>query len=106
MSLLASTMSIFDNSIWKKGHLRYIACNNAIPLLGCVLSQALTALPNPYQPGSISRHCAQLNTQGIARISSIRTEALRDDGRLPILRLAISPITVDSRKKSTKPAVP
>ena len=30
----------------------------------------------------------------------MRVEALRDDGRLPILRLAISPITVNSRKKS------
>ena len=38
---------------------------------GCAASQALTAAPKPYQPGSISRHCAQLNTQGIARRSSI-----------------------------------
>jgi hypothetical protein len=25
----------------------------------------LTAVPNPYQPGSIRRHCDQLKTQGI-----------------------------------------
>ncbi len=63
------------------------------------------ALPKPYQPGSISRHCAQLNTQGIARRSSISPDALREEGRLPMLRLAISSITVDSRKKRSKPSV-
>ena len=35
-------------------------------------SHALTAAPKPYQPGSIRRHCAQLNTQGMARRSSMR----------------------------------
>src|SRR6516162_160360 len=99
MSLLASTMSMFDSSIWKNGHSRYIPCNILIPLVGWASSQALTALPKPYQPGSIRWHCAQLKTQGMARRSSIRAEARCDDGRLPMLRLAISPITVDSRKK-------
>src|SRR6516225_11164651 len=48
MSLLASTMSMFDSSIWKNGHSRYILCNNLIPLFGWASSQALTALPKPY----------------------------------------------------------
>ena len=47
-----------------------------MPSSGCAASQALTAVPKPYQPGSISRHCAQLNTQGIARRSSMRVELL------------------------------
>ena len=76
-----------------------------MPSCGRVASQASTALPNPYQPGSISRHCAQLKTHGIARRSSIRVEAVRDAGRLPMFRLAISLITVDSRKKRSKPSV-
>ena len=50
------------------------------------------------KPGSISRHWLQLNTQGIARRSSMRVEAVRDAGRLPMLRPAISAIGVDARK--------
>jgi len=49
----------------------------------------LTAAPKPYQPGSIRRHCDQLNTQGMARKSSMRWEFLREAGRLPMFRLAI-----------------
>ena len=41
--------------------------------------------PTPYQPGSISRHWLQLNTHGIARRSSMRVDAVRDAGRLPML---------------------
>ncbi len=52
----------------------------AMPSLGRAASHALTAAPKPYQPGSISRHCAQLNTQGIARRSSMRLR-LRARGR-------------------------
>ena len=47
----------------------------------------------------------QLNTQGIARRSSIRSDALRDAGRLPILSSAISVIGVAARKKRLKPSV-
>ena len=57
-----------------------------------------TAEPKPYQPGSIRRHCAQLKTQGMARRSSMRSEALREAGRLPMLSEAISETTVDWRK--------
>ena len=35
----------------------------------------------PYQPGSITRACDQLNTHGIARRSSIRCEDVRAEGR-------------------------
>ena len=34
-----------------------------------------TRVPTPYQPGSISRHCVQPNTHGIARRSSMRSDA-------------------------------
>ena len=57
--------------------------------------------PQPYQPGSISRHCVQPNTHGIARRSSMRSEPVRDAGRLPTLSDEISPIGVIARKNST-----
>ena len=69
-----------------------------MPVSGFSLSQVSTALPNPYQPGSISRHCAQLNTQGMARRSSISRVFLREAGRLPIFKVAISVITVEAQK--------
>jgi hypothetical protein len=69
------------------------------------LIQASTALPKPYHPGSISRHCAQLNTQGMARRSSISRVFLRDAGRLPMLSVAISVMTVEAQKYSAKPSV-
>src|ERR1700680_3808767 len=98
MSLFASTMAMFDNVVVKHCHGRYIACSVAMPSRGCVPVQVLTAVPNPYQPGSIRRHCDQLKTQGFPHNSSMRAEPVREAGRLPILRLAISPITVESRK--------
>ena len=84
MLLLASTMSMFASRAWKNGHSRYMACSIAMPSSGCAASQALTAVPKPYQPGSIRRHCAQLNTQGIARRSSMLRVCLREAGRLPM----------------------
>jgi hypothetical protein len=65
---------------------------------GASARNASTADPKPYQPGSISRHCPQLKTHGIARKSSIRDDAVRDAGRLPIYSSAISEIGVDARK--------
>ena len=62
-------------------------------------------LPTPYQPGSITRACAQLNTQGMARRSSIRSDLVRLAGREPILSSAISAIGVIWRKKARKPSV-
>ena len=56
------------------------------------------AEPNPYHPGSISRHCAHENTHGIARRVSIARDLLREAGRLPMLSSAISWMTVDSQK--------
>ena len=69
-----------------------------MPLSGCCDIQVSTALPKPYQPGSISRHCAQLNTQGMARRSSMSRVFLRDAGRLPMLSVEISVITVEAQK--------
>ena len=62
------------------------------------MSQPWTAEPKPNQPGSMTRLCDQLNTQGMARRSSIRVEAVRDDGREPIFRSAISAMGVAARK--------
>jgi hypothetical protein len=45
----------------------------------------------------VVRDCDQLNTQGMARRSSMRVEAVRDDGREPIFRSAISAIGVAAR---------
>ena len=69
-----------------------------MPLSGCFAIQASTALAKPYQPGSISRHCAQENTQGMARRSSISRVFLREAGRLPMLSVAISLMTVEPQK--------
>ena len=69
-----------------------------MPCSGCSAIQVSTAEPKPYQPGSISRHCAQLNTQGIARRSSISRVFLRDAGRLPMFSVAISVMTVEPQK--------
>ena len=49
--------------------------------------------------------CAQLNTQGIARRSSIAVDLVRLDGRDPIFSVAISAIGVIARKKSLKAGV-
>src|SRR5262245_65939934 len=98
MSLLASTMSMFDSRPSKNGHSRYIAFRIVIPSLGRAFSHALTAAPKPYQPGSINRHWVQLNTQGIARRSSILFEYVREAGRLTVLSLAILQIVVASQK--------
>jgi hypothetical protein len=91
-------MSMFDSMVRKNGHSAYMVHRSARPLSGLRASQTLTAVPKPYQPGSIRRHCDQLNTQGMARRSSMRWEFLRDAGRLPMLRLAISPMIVVSWK--------
>ena len=61
--------------------------------------------PTPYQPGSMTRACAQLNTQGMARRSSMRSDLVRLAGREPILSSAISAIGVICRKKVLEPSV-
>ena len=105
MSLFASTMSMFESSIWKNGHSRAIACSSVMPSSGRACVHAATAAPKPNQAGSISRHCAHPNTQGIARRSSTRIDFLREAGRLPMCRLAISAITVESQKYRSNPGV-
>ena len=69
-----------------------------MPSLGCPAIQDFTALPKPYHPGSMSRHWAQLNTHGMALRSSIFRVFLRDAGRLPMLSVEISLMTVEAQK--------
>src|SRR6218665_2193913 len=67
-------MSMLDSSVRKNGYWGYILCSNAncAPgVLPCRFTKAATAAPNPYQPGSVSRHWPQLKPQGMARRSSI-----------------------------------
>ncbi len=80
MSDLASTISMLSSVEAKSG--QPAAISRSSPLS----SNASIAAPTPYQPGSITRACAQLNTQGIARRSSIASDFLRLAGREPILR--------------------
>src|SRR6218665_3322556 len=101
-------MSMLDSSVRKNGHWRYILCSNAncAPgVLPCRFTKAATAAPNPYQPGSVSRHWPQLNPQGVARRSSIFWLALRAGGREPMLSSAISRIGVALKKYSVNPGV-
>ena len=53
----------------------------------------------------MTRACAQLNTQGMARRSSMRSDFVRDAGREPIFSSAISVSGVIWRKKVLKPSV-
>src|SRR3954447_22118657 len=98
MLLFASTMSIFESWVRKKGQSRYMAWRKARSWSGWAARQALTADAKPYQPGSIRRHCAQLKTQGIARKSWTRRVFLREAGRLPMFSVAISEMTVEAQK--------
>src|SRR5208283_4269948 len=92
------TMSMLDKRVRKKGQRWYIAFKASSPSSGCASTKALTAEPKPNQPGSISRHCAQENTHGMARRSPIAVVFLREAGREPMLRLAISVMTVEAQK--------
>ena len=94
---MASTMSMLDSMVRKNGQSRHISPQIAMPS-GRAAHQDSTAVPKPYQPGSISRHWLQLNTQGMARRSSMRCEAVREAGRLPMFSSAISAIGVEARK--------
>src|SRR5579859_279323 len=96
-SLFDSTMSMLDSKARKNGQALYMRCSSASPS-GCSFSQASTAEPKPYQPGSIRRHCDHENTQGMARRSSILVDLVREDGREPIFSVAISASGVDWRK--------
>ena len=88
---------MFASTERKNGQSRTIACSvSSSP--GFCASHFSTAVPTPYQPGSMIRHCDQENTHGIARKSSIRVDFVRDAGRLPMFSSAISLIGVASRK--------
>src|ERR1039458_5039866 len=82
-----------------EGHASSISCSKPVS------AKERSACPTPYQPGNMTRACAQLNTQGIARKSSMRSELVRDAGREPILSCEISTSGVICRKKVEKPSV-
>src|SRR5882724_7220436 len=71
-SVLASTMSRFDSTERKNGQLRYISRSSSM-----LPFQLSAAVPKPYQPGSMSRDWLQLNTHGMARMSSTVCKARR-----------------------------
>ena len=77
ISDLDSTISKLSRVARKNGHASSISRSNP-------LSAERSACPTPYQPGNITRACAQLNTHGIARRSSMRCELVREAGRDPI----------------------
>src|SRR5882757_7363123 len=93
---LASTISILASMVRKKADFLYRGASCATPT-------AAAAVPKPNQPGSITRAWDQENTQGIARKSSIFGDLVREAGRLPILRSAISKSGVAWRKYVSKP---
>src|SRR5689334_11395305 len=98
-------MSRLESVARKKRHSRAMRESSSQPSSPCLFVYAATADPNPYQPGSITRHCAHENTQGIARRSSIAFDFFREAGRDPMLSSLISTIGVVARKYSTKPGV-
>jgi len=53
----------------------------------------------------MNRACDQLNTQGMARRSSMARLEVREAGRLPMFSWTISPIGVADQKKSVKAGV-
>ena len=84
---LASTISRLETTERKNGE---AACRRASVASRVRRRRRRGAEPKPYQPGSMTRACDQENTQGMARRSSMRLEAVREAGRLPIFRSAIS----------------
>src|SRR5665213_1687606 len=94
---LASTISILATVARKKGE---AACRRLRPSRPPSLARSppLAAAPKPYQPGSMTRDWDQENTHGMARRSAMRLEAVREAGREPIFRSAISLTGVDWRK--------
>ena len=97
-------MSMFDSTVRKNGH---VSCSSrsCASRASSSPTHSASAVPVPYQPGSMIRGLAHENTHGMARRSSMRAEAVRDDGRLPMFSSAISVIGVAARNQSTKPGV-
>src|SRR5882724_13275527 len=98
MSDFDSTISRLSTVERKNGHVSNISRSSPV-------SAERSACPTPYQPGNMARACAQLNTHGIARRSSMRCEFVRDAGREPILSSEISSKGVICRKKVENPSV-
>ena len=88
----ASTISMLASMVRKKAEVLNRGLSFSTPTLPAA------AEPKPNQPGSMTRACDQENTQGMARRSSILGDLVREAGRLPILRSAISRSGVAWRK--------
>src|SRR5579859_1166847 len=96
---LASTISRLETTERKNGEAAWTLASVSSRAAPEAPSLApVVAAPKPYQPGSITRACDQENTQGMARRSSMRVEGVREAGRLPIFRSAISRSGVEARK--------
>ena len=96
-STLASTIEAFENAVRVKRESRLSSRTSSRRPAD---SAAARADPRPNQPGSERRHWLQAKTQGMARRSSMRSEADRDAGRLPTLSREISVTGVTDRKKA------
>ena len=94
---------MFDITVRKNGQSRYMRCS--MLTRAASVPNASKAAPAPYHPGNRMRHWLQLNTHGIARRSSMRSDAVREAGRLPTVIELISRTGVMARKRVTKPGV-
>src|SRR3954454_22619483 len=84
MSALARIIWALSMRVRQNGQRRYISCKVArSPDFESRYSP--TALPRPYQPGSVWRDCIQLKTQGMARSWSTLVDVPRRDCREPIM---------------------
>ena len=99
MSLLASTMSMFDEQRRKNGQSRYIACSSGVPSSGRVgepgLDRRAEAVPARQHQAALrpAEHPGDR-----AQVLDAPRVCLREAGRLPMFSSAISPIDVDSQK--------
>ena len=98
-SLLASTMSMLDSSVLKKGHCApSSAASASAPFVARPSAdELLHGEPKPNQPGSVRRHWPPAEAPGMARRSSM-LGPLREAGREPMLSSAISRMGVALKK--------
>src|SRR5215510_14554615 len=71
MSVLNSTMSMFDRSVRKNDHRRHISRSNSMPRSPRRERKASTAVPKPNHPGSMMRASDQLKTHGTQVLNAL-----------------------------------
>ena len=98
MSLFASTMSMFDSSVRKNGQSRYIACSRPMPSCRMVRQPRLHRGAEAVPAGQHQTALRPAEHPGNRAQVFDAPRFLREAGRLPMLSLAISVITVDSQK--------